>query len=619
MKSTRRAWMFTLTAIVLAAQPGAAAEKSAARKLPSAKEVWLQAESPSFRVIGNISAKKLVEIAETLERFRSTLLQLKPNASPISPVPTLFIAFANDRAFDPYKGSPDSDEVKWVGTFQTSQFGNFFAVNAFPDRGNGMAVVFKGYTGHFIGSNYPLTPLWLREGLAEVYSTFRIEGEVADIGRPSVESLKQLRASPFMPLREILAMTAASPGYAGANRSNFSAQCWVLVHYLLYGSADGQLRTGEFLRRLEGGEPQSTAFLGAFGVEMDKFEGRLRLYATQPGFDYQKITLSGLPPTGVPAPRTMSRPETLTLLAGLPASMRRFDFAQQHLDAALAEEPGNADAWALAGRIAESRGEAAAAAADYRRAGASEPKLAASWVYIGGAQLSGIAAAGSPTDSSDSEAGAAAARRSAERALTLMPEFGEASALKGRAALALKAYPAAVAAFAEAQLRLPDRADIVYNRFVAHIGAGQLVQARALVEGRLRQLAEPDVVAQAREMVSRSEASHWIEVAVAAANEAMAKGDLDGAIAAFEEAQGKVASVEANAYLTRQIEQLHEAKRDQSGSDAFNAAVADIHAGRLSKARDRLLALLVDCHPAQLCDRAKELLTEVERRSKGRP
>ena len=102
------------------------------------------------------------------------VLKLKPNASPISPVPSLFVAFTNDRSFDPYKGSPETSDVKWVGTFQTTQFGNTFAVNAYPDQGNGMAIVFKGYAGHFIRSNYPTTPLWLREGLAELYATFRI-------------------------------------------------------------------------------------------------------------------------------------------------------------------------------------------------------------------------------------------------------------------------------------------------------------------------------------------------------------------------------------------------------------------------------------------------------------
>lgn len=604
-----------IAAMVMAAPPGYAADRPAAAKLPSAKESWLISESPSFTVIGNVSAKKLTEIADTVERFRSTLLTLKPNASAVSPVPTLFVAFANDRSFDPYKGSPDSREVRWVGTFNATQFGNYFAVNAYPDQGNGMAVVFKGYAGHFIRSNYPTTPLWLREGLAELYATFRIEEGVADIGRPSAECLRQLRSAPLMPLSEILAMTVESPGYSLENRSIFSAQSWVLAHYLLYGSADGRERTADFLRRLDAGEPQTAAFQAAFGTEADKLEGRLRQYAARPAFDYARIPVANLPPTGVSAPRALSRAETLTLLAGLPASLRNLDFAQLHVDAALAEQPGNGDAWALAGWIADARNDSAAAAEAFRRALGGELKRAASWLYIGGWQLE---RAEDPAVSPDRKAAAATVRHSAESALALAPEFGEASALKGRAAMMQEDYMAAIAAFAEAQLRLPERSDIVYNRILAHLGAGQLIQARALVEGRLRRLAEPALVAQARETVARSETAKWIDGAIEKANRAAASGDLDGAIAAFVEAQAKVATAEGKEYLARQIATLEESKRDAAEIDAFNAAVAQVNAGRLSEARDALDRLLVDCHQEQTCGRARELLAELDRRLKGR-
>lgn len=614
MKIAWRVVFLLLAATAVVAPCAGAAERSAAPKLPSPKESWLLTESPSFTVMGNVSAKKVTEVAETLERFRATLLKLKPNASPVSPVPSLFVAFANDRSFDPYKGSPETRDVKWVGTFQAAQFGNTFAVNAYPDQGNGMAIVFKGYAGHFIRSNYPTTPLWLREGLAELYATFRIEDGVADIGRPSAESLKQVRSAPLMPLREILAMTEGSPGYTIENRTIFAAQSWVLAHYLLYGSAEGQPRTADFLRRLDAGEEQAAAFLAAFGVEIDKFEGRLRQYAARPAFDYARVMVGDLPPTGVSAPRPLGRAEALTLLAGLPASMRRLDFAQQHLDAALAEAPGNGDAWALAGWIADTRKDSAAAAAAYRQALGGAMARAASWLYVGNWQLENVDVASEAGALPDRKAAAAAARHSAESALTLAPEFGEASALKGRAALIREEYPAAIAAFAEAQLRLPDRADIVFNRVVAHLGAGQLVQARALVEGRLRRLAEPALLAQAREMVARSDSARAIEIAVEAANRASGTGDLDGAIAAFTEAQAKVSTPDAREYLVRQIAMLEQSKRDGAEVDAFNAAVAQVNAGKLAEGRDTLVLLLANCHQESLCARARELQADLDRR-----
>ncbi len=618
MRSARRSWIHALALAALALPGAHAAAKPAAARLPAPKESWLIAESPSFTVIGNVSAKKVSEIADTLERFRSTLLQLKPTASAISPVPTLFVAFTNDRSFDPYKSSPDPRDVKWVGAFQTTWYGNFFAVNAYPERGSGMAIVFEGYAAHFIRSNYPSTPLWLAEGLSELYGTFRIEEGVADVGRPSAENLELLSSAPLLPLREILAMTPQSPGYAVENRSIFEAQAWVLVHYLLHGTSDGHARTADFLRRLDAGEEQAAAFAAAFGVEVDKFEGRLRLYATQRGFDYQRVVVGDLPPTLAEPARPLPYPEALTLLAALPASMRKFDFAQAHLEVVIAEQPGNGDAWALAGWIAEQQNDLPKAAESYRRALAGELKQPASWVHIGNWQLAAaaVAAAGA---GGDRESAAAPARHSAERALALAPEFGEASALRGRAALRQEEYLVAIAALAEAQLRLPERADIVYNRVVAHLGAGQLVQARALVEGRLRRLAEPAQVAQAREMVARSEASKWIEAAIEESNRAGSAGDLEGAIAALVAAQGKVATAEGKEFLARRVEELQQAMRQHAKYEAYDAVVAKVNAGRLKEGRDALVLLLADCEEEPLCSRARELQTELERRLKGRP
>ena len=612
MKIGFRGWLVVTVITAFVAPSGGAADRPVSAKLPPAKETWLLSESPSFTVIGNVSAKKLTEIAETLERFRATLLQLKATASPVSPVPTLFVAFTNDRSFDPYKGSPDPRDMKWVGAFQTSPFGDFFAVNAYPERGNGMAVVLEGYAAHFIRSNYPSTPLWLSEGLSELYGTFRIEDGVAEIGRPSAENLRLLRSAPLLPLREILGMTPESPGYAVEKRSIFGAQSWVLVHHLLYGTADGHLRTADFLRRLDAGEEQGTAFAAAFGVEVDRFEGRLRLYAAQPAFDNQHVVVAGMPPSLVGAARPLPRPEALTLLAGLPASMRHLEFAQAHLDAAVAEQPGNGDAWALAGWIAEVRNDPATAAASYRRAIAGELRRAASWVHIGNWQLAQESASG------DRKAAAAPARHSAEQALALAPEFGEAAALRGRAALAQGEYMVAVAALAEAQMRLPERSDIVYNRVLAHLGAGQLVQARALVEGRLRRLAEPALLAQARESVARAEAARAIDAAIEAANRAAAAGDLDGAIAAFVEAEPKVATPEGKEFLARQIATLEDSRRSAAEIDAFNTAVAEVNAGRLTQGREALTLLLADCRQEELCARARELQAEIEHRLQGR-
>ena len=84
------------------------------------------------------------------------------------------------------------------------------------------------------------------------------------------------------------------------------------------------------------------------------------------------------------------------------------------------------------------------------------------------------------------------------------------------------------------------------------------------------------------------------------------------------EAQGKVSTPDAREYLARQVAMLEQSKRDGAEVDAFNAAVAQVNAGRLAEGRDALVLLLADCRQESLCARARELQADLDRRLQRR-
>ena len=77
--------------------------------------------------------------------------------------------------------------------------------------------------------NRPDLPLWLNEGLAELYSSFQLRGKKAAIGRPIDSHIHWLRDHALIPVGELFAIDHSSKDYnEGSRRGVFYAQSWAL-------------------------------------------------------------------------------------------------------------------------------------------------------------------------------------------------------------------------------------------------------------------------------------------------------------------------------------------------------------------------------------------------------
>src|SRR5207237_1324438 len=108
-------------------------------------------------------------------------------------------------------------------------------------HGNGdsraMETVFHEYAHLLLRHNEWFWPMWLKEGMADIYSTFEITGTQAiRIGKPLDLYLRLLYRGPFLPLRDLFAVSRESPEYNERDRQGvFYAESWLLVHYLMVG------------------------------------------------------------------------------------------------------------------------------------------------------------------------------------------------------------------------------------------------------------------------------------------------------------------------------------------------------------------------------------------------
>jgi hypothetical protein len=131
-------------------------------------------------------------------------------------------------------------------------------------------------------------PIWLNEGLAQLFEESIWTGESFLMNQVSPRRLRQLqsdiRTNRCMGLRAIMSLTpdrwsanlAADPE-AGATQYN---QAWAMVHYMAYGEGgDNGSRLVTMLRLLAKGAKGEDAFTSSFGNNMEQFRAGFERHA----------------------------------------------------------------------------------------------------------------------------------------------------------------------------------------------------------------------------------------------------------------------------------------------------------------------------------------------------
>ena len=251
---------------------------------PCAAE-WRRLDSPNFTVIGDVSGRELRDLAVKFEGFRETLGRALGARATAAAVPTVIIVFPTDKTFTPFKptyqGKPRAD-VR--GFFVPGANINYILMES--AGAGGERVVFHEYAHLIVSNTMSNPPVWLNEGLAEFYSTFRLMdgGKRAQLGLAIGEHLIELNANGRVPLPELLKVDQRSPLYNEAARASvFYAESWALTHMIFNGQPNRASELSAYLRAVADGTPESQAWEETFGtVRMEK---DFRQYLTRDRFN----------------------------------------------------------------------------------------------------------------------------------------------------------------------------------------------------------------------------------------------------------------------------------------------------------------------------------------------
>src|SRR5690349_8451865 len=111
----------------------------------SADPKWSRVDTPNFIVVGTQSEASLREVGKQFEGFREALTRLLSSAVTTTAVPTVVVAFPDDKTFQPFKPLYQGKPVNIGGLFLPRSHVNYILLG--PDRGgDSLRPVFHEYS-----------------------------------------------------------------------------------------------------------------------------------------------------------------------------------------------------------------------------------------------------------------------------------------------------------------------------------------------------------------------------------------------------------------------------------------------------------------------------------------
>lgn len=464
---------------------------------------WRSIRTNNLFVVGNAEEEDLRQVAVWLEFFHTTFAQLISRSVLDASVPTTVIVFRDDASFVPFKPIYQGKPVDLAGYFQAGLDMNYIALSLERGSGSTLKTAFHEYVHLHLRDSVPNAPLWLSEGLAEMYGSIVHANNEAVLGAPIPFYVRLLGRQEMIPLKTLLSIGFDSPHYNEEDKTGiFYAQSWALVHYLMMGEGGrrhAQFKT--FLNRVSGGDEASKAIEPVFGMSLDTLEKEFREYVRRAEFPSQRIAVGTGPAPFIAMQRTaISDGEANFYLGDLLLHIRREADAETYFKRALALDPGFTPTYASLGYLCVRQGRYAEAKKYLARAVGSPQSYLIHYLYAYVISREGLGANREGSKYSPEEV--KIMRDELRKAIRLAPEFADAHYLLALVNLVEgDQLDEAVTLARRAQKLSPSK--LAYSLLLAQIYMSQRNPelAREVLEPLARQTANPSVRADAQELL----------------------------------------------------------------------------------------------------------------------
>ena len=248
---------------------------------------WFETRTAHFNIYSCGAPQEVNGLAARLEQFCEAYTLLAGAKAVASP-PIVVMAFPDPDSMKPFLPLYQGKPANLAGFFKRGNDENLIVLALPPTNSafTGLEVIFHEYAHVLFRHNARIWPLWLGEGMADVYCTFETTGYTIRIGKPMPPYLRLLARERLLPLAELFAITRDSPQYNERERQGiFYAQSWLLTHYLMAGGQlTYQARFGLFTQLLREGQFPEQAFSNALRTSLPTMDAELRRYLERGAF-----------------------------------------------------------------------------------------------------------------------------------------------------------------------------------------------------------------------------------------------------------------------------------------------------------------------------------------------
>ena len=240
-----------------------------------ADDRWIEVKSPHFTVVSNGSDKTARNVAWQFEQIRAAIQAGWPWARVQLDRPVTVVAAKDEASMKlllPQYWEKGDRDSRPISVFSTAPDAYYITMRSDvqADDTQGINPYYASYWAYSTialdAAFEPQLPLWFRSGLAEVLSNSIVRENEIQFGRAIPWHLTALRGG-RVHLSELMTMTSQSPYYNDSvTRAQFDAQCWGVMHYLLFGRPEDRAdRVNQIAKLLLDGKSSADAVQEAFG------------------------------------------------------------------------------------------------------------------------------------------------------------------------------------------------------------------------------------------------------------------------------------------------------------------------------------------------------------------
>ena len=494
---------YALGALAALLAGAAAAAPSRPGVLPLTDRHWFEARTAYFQIYSCGPTQEVARLALRLDQFRNAY-SILAGAQAVASPPIIVMAFPDRAAMLPFLPLYQGKPANLAAFFTRGSDQNLIVLPLTgPDTGS-LKVVFHEYTHLLLRHNQPYWPMWLNEGMAEIYATFDVRGgSRASIGRPIDGHLRVLAQQPLLPLRKLFAVSHDSPEYNEREHQGiFYAESWLLTHYLMLGGNPAhKANFRQLTPLLRQGQAPEQAFTNALHTTLPAMEAELRHYLARGKFEPLELPLSANVATARSlVTRGLTPTETCYRLGDELQHIGRLDAAEAYFMQARILAPSSPLPCAGLGLLAARRGQPEGAVRYLRQARQLGPvNFLAHYIYAREKYL--MTAKGPEVHPLEKES-TAEIRAELQKSLALMPDFGPAHHLLGFFELVQgEDLPAAEKQIAIAIQLEPENQSYILSLAQVQLARRNPEAARRTLEPLRLRYVEPQVRTQAEEMI----------------------------------------------------------------------------------------------------------------------